>query len=466
MTKIYRVSGIADDPNRKLFTLMGRDPAEISVGELDLLIARDKMVTNRNIVRKRRGIGSEKSEKYNNSIDVLDDALHGLGTSDPEHYMAMIEDDILNGVFSNHGEVTGIGCVDTIATIRANKTARRRAERARRMTAESVSGIGAKKKAAAPKTQTGKFLKKVAKAHNPIVQVKTAGKLIKKVVSNPALKNVVKKVAKTAIKLSPTALTAKAILEITLPKAAPFFLYLFISDPKVVAKLPAKVKRKRDKQVKIKNFIVNVLGMKESHFMGILRNGIVKQMGASPETVLSRSLKGISGIGTIDDVGFVATTAAVALKAAPVVIEIIKKLVSVFKKNKPDGLDPNSDDAPSENDFAGLDTSDVTKLSSLIKQQNDTPTADPEPLTKEETAQLPPVRKSDIDNEEKQGKDDGGKPQGTKVFAPEGTTEAAAEASGKERIDVDDQGEIQKSAGNAKDFETGGRKEWNSFGNK
>ena len=135
--------------------------------------------------------------------------------------------------------------------------------------------IGAAKK---KKSKAGKFFEKLAKG------VKNGVKAVTKVVTAPAR------------------LAIKGILEVSLPKAAPAFLYLFISDPKLLAKLPAKVKAKRAKQEKTANFIVNKIGMQRNHFMGILRNGIMKKYKKSPEAVIAQTFKGIAGIGLIDDV--------------------------------------------------------------------------------------------------------------------------------------------------------------------
>jgi len=138
--------------------------------------------------------------------------------------------------------------------------------------------IGSAKK---KKSKAGKFMEKLAKG----------------------IKKGIKAVAKVAT--APMRLVIKGILEVSLPKAAPGFLYLFISDPKLIAKLPAKVKAKRAKQEKIANAIVNKIGMNRSHFMGILRNGIMKKYKKSPEKVIAETFKGISGIGIIEDVASV-----------------------------------------------------------------------------------------------------------------------------------------------------------------
>lgn len=117
-----------------------------------------------------------------------------------------------------------------------------------------------------------------------------AGKLLKKV--GQGLKKAVKTVAKVVT--LPVRLIAKGALEIYLPKAAPFFLYLFTPPG---AKLPDLMARKKAKAEKFKKFIVNGIGMKDTHVMGILRNNLTKRFGKSPESYLAERLaKRVSGI--------------------------------------------------------------------------------------------------------------------------------------------------------------------------
>lgn len=485
MTKIYQVSGIgASRPARKLFTVMNRDIGEITEGEMDLLIARDNMVTKRDIVAGIKGIGSLKAQKFQNTIDVLDDALYGLTTPDPVAYMAAIEEDILAGEFSQEHQVSGIGCPNEIGRIRKFATDRRRTARAKRMQKELIAGIGKAKK---PKTKTGAFLKKAAqkvapalkkvvKAANPINQAKAAGKVLKK--AGGAVKKAAKKAAPVLKKLAQnkvlravvnpagavTRLAVKGILEITLPKAAPFFLYLFINDPAIIAKLPAKVKRKRDRQVKIKNFIVNVIGMKDSHFMGIVRNGIMKQMGASPETILSRSIKGISGIG-----------ADPYTTAIMFVIQLISKLIQLFKKKPEGGEAVTADDAPSDSDFAESTEAEKAELSTEVKKQNDLPEpsedtpANPVRSQTESAASNNDVREysssgsnntassasSSSSNASYSEENSDGSASSENTSQPSATKEPPS--------GTDETGEIQKNAA-SKDYATGGRKGWNSLG--
>lgn len=153
-----------------------------------------------------------------------------------------------------------------------------------------------------------------------------------------------KKVVKVAAKVvtAPARLVAKGILEVSLPKAAPFFLYLFVTNRSTLASMPEKAKRKRRKAEGISKFIINVIGMKESHFMGIIRNGIMKHYRKTPEQVLSVMMKGraINGIGE-------PVTIIMAITG------IITALAKAFKKKPAEGT-PSANDMPDASDWASL----------------------------------------------------------------------------------------------------------------
>jgi hypothetical protein len=176
--------------------------------------------------------------------------------------------------------------------------------------------------------------------------------LLKKVVAT-AKKGV--KILTKAV-TAPARLAMKGILEISLPKSAPFFLYLFIA-PDQLSKFPQKVQDKRKKVEKIANFIVEGVGMKRPHLMGILRNGIMKRYKTSPENVLAgmmtKKIAGIGDIGLIDDV-------------IKVVVEVIGFISKLFKGKK--SVDkPSANDVPSADDFGDMDTETGKKLASENK---------------------------------------------------------------------------------------------------
>jgi hypothetical protein len=141
---------------------------------------------------------------------------------------------------------------------------------------DAICGIGeeligkAKKKGG--KTAAGRFLQKIGKG------IKKGVKAITKVVTLPLR------------------MLAKGAMEIYLPKAAPAFLYLFAEENI----LPDKMRIKRKKAEKFKNFVVKKIGMKDKHFMAIIRNNLTKRYGQSPENYLAARLKqaAVKGIGT------------------------------------------------------------------------------------------------------------------------------------------------------------------------
>ena len=147
-----------------------------------------------------------------------------------------------------------------------------------------------------------------------------------------------KKVVKTAAKIAtaPARLGIKAALEILLPQAAPFFLYLFIMDQKTIQSLPPKARAQRNKATQIAKFITGAIGMKNKHFMGIVRNGITKQMRMSPEQVIAKQLKG--GVGALPAI----------IGAIKPLLQLIKKISKIFGKKGPgvsesDAPDPDAD---------------------------------------------------------------------------------------------------------------------------
>jgi uncharacterized membrane protein YgcG len=174
----------------------------------------------------------------------------------------------------------------------------------------------------------------------------------------------IKKGAKAIVKVvtAPVRLAAKGVLEVALPKAAMWFLYLFLNDPKIIDQLPAKVRKKRKVQEKIAKIIVDGIGMKRAHFMGILRNGIMKKAGKSPETLLASMTKSkVSGIGVIP--------VALILELIPVVTKLLKQL---FPKKNVDEAELK-EGAPGDDDWASLTGELSDTLSSEIKKQDDSP---------------------------------------------------------------------------------------------
>jgi len=326
MTKIYQMSGIG---NVKLLNLGDKDIADLTEGELDLRIAKDRLLTMKTITEQIRGIGSLKAEKYQDSIDMLNDAIEAVDDPDVEIAMSVITDDAVSGAYSIANKIHGIGSISGKKEVRQAKKAEKKAKKESKKAAKKAEK--ATKKASGQKTKTGKFLQKVAE------KVKKGAKAVAKVATTPQR------------------LAVKGILELSLPKAAPFFLYLFINDAAIIAKLPAKVREKRKKAERIANFIVEAIGMKRAHFMGIVRNGILKKYGKEPEKVIADRMKGIAGIGVIMDI-------------IEILSALIQKISSLFgKKAEP----VTENDMESIEDWESLNASQKEEISNEVKGQKD-----------------------------------------------------------------------------------------------
>ncbi|MEO5892263.1 MAG: hypothetical protein ABIQ31_18595 [Ferruginibacter sp.] len=163
---------------------------------------------------------------------------------------------------------------------------------------ENIGFLGMGKKAKAKKTEKAKTANAAGKA----VSKKQAKLLAKAGITATKIKaGLFKRIANGLKKVLTT--PARLALKAVLPKNAPFFLYLFITDPKVLAKLPDQVNIKRQKAIKYKGIIVDKLQMPESNFEKTIRNGIMNAFGKSPEEVLGEWMKTANfSVGFIDTV--------------------------------------------------------------------------------------------------------------------------------------------------------------------
>jgi len=289
------------------FDLGDRDLLNITEGEFELLLERDRLLTEKNIIDKISGIGSLKSEKYQDSLDVINDMLdviseHKIGQlTDVEDELDLIVDDLEIGLYDNADIIHGIGSIAGKKERKARKVKRKSRRKEKKAIKKQYKGKEKREKMKTYRkehgTKAGKFLRKAAK--------------------------VAKKAYTGMWKLAtlPMRLALKGILEVSLPKAAPSFLYLFISE-KDVSKMPITVQKKRKKQLFLSNFFVKWIGLKRKHFMKLIANGIKKHYGKSPEKLLKDRYQGISGIGVLP------------LALIPPLIAIVTKLMKVFKKGK------------------------------------------------------------------------------------------------------------------------------------
>lgn len=211
---------------------------------------------------------------------------------------------------------------------------------------DEVDGIGKHGKGKA-------FLQKVLKKASTVVKKATT-----------AIVNVV---------TAPAKLVAKGALEISLPKAAPAFLYLFVTDANLISKLPPAAKKKREKAVRKADFICDGIGMKRSHFMGIVRNGILKRYGKDPEVIIAQLMKvpKVSGIGFLPAV--LAAGSMLSSKDANgqnqlmgflnELMELISKLCG--KKSEPTTIA----DLPSDADFTDITPEEAASLAAATVKQ-------------------------------------------------------------------------------------------------
>ncbi len=195
----------------------------------------------------------------------------------------------------------------------------------------SIAGIGALKPADASKLaqflqQTEKQTERAFSAPVLILPENLAGigSLKSKIVD--AVKDAWKKVVNWLFKAA-------------IPLAAPFLVYAFIKQ-KVGKKTDAKVE-------KAKGLIAWI--QKTGAFdtadavLSAVKVGLTKHFGKAPEQLIKEISK-----GRIGQVGAVGAIVAAAMKALPIIIEIVKKIAGLFKKNKAETPDISAADAPNE----------------------------------------------------------------------------------------------------------------------
>lgn len=323
MTQIYKISGIGNASNG--VTAFRIDPTMLE-GELDLLLAREQLELER-AIDQRRGVISGFDEDRNLQIELINEALRNIDK--PERIMG------IGATVSGFDDDAGYE--DVMAGIYGRKE-KRKARRAKR----KAEGKGFFRK-------VGNFFGKVGKGI--LKGAKAIGKGVLKVVTAPAR------------------LVIKGILEVKLPKSAPYFLPLFATDQQA-SQLPSQFQKERNRAKKRADFIVNGIGMKRNHFMKIVRNGIMKQKGRKPEEIImgminkgvvamgEKGAQKIAGIGSV----YVGNPVAVLGILKPL-FDILKKIGKIFKKKDPDAEDnsetllfdeTNAIDTPIFNDSGGV----------------------------------------------------------------------------------------------------------------
>ncbi len=376
MEGLYRIQGVGAPTER--VTRLQKPVAEMTDADMDLFIAKQRLEIERDIAAKKGGLGSVKAEEYDRTLSGLNAFIGAVNNND---YYAM--DSVINAVKNPR-------TADMLNRIKEKHKKQRPALILNLSESDfermAVSGVINDNHIGSLKSLVKKVTKAADKAANKVVKVmpkplqKVTSAVIK-TVSAPtklmvkASEGIVK--ASVAVLKAPLQLTVKAAIEVALPKAAPGFLYLFVNDQKLIDQLPPKVRAKRARQTKLADFVVKEVGMKREHLMGILRNGIMKKYGKSPEAQIALMMKkpGVAGIGIV--------TAILGLVTA--VIQLIAKMKG---KKKGDVPSVTADDVPDDNDFAVVAESASTVVDAAAQLESLKATAAQQPTNTELKQQI------------------------------------------------------------------------------
>jgi hypothetical protein len=336
MAAIYSIGNPYDEIPVTPLRLTGHE----SVGELDLKLALQGAELEAGLAERIAGIGSPRHNAVSREVLRYRYADHVLRRRD-----------LTPG--AKHDQLVAL---------------------ARRIDAEHLAGIGwpkfLKKAREAVKNTVSRAANTVARAARAVRQ----SNLIKKVAAGvksgaqaagrfavkaaKATSRVAVKAGKAFVKVvtAPMRLFVKGLAEVLLPKVSQFFLYLFITNPNTIASLPATVRAKRRKAELFAKFMTDVIGMKEDHFLKIVRNGIVKATKQTPEQLLATHVKGsLSGVGILPlaliPVG--AKLLPLAAKLLPVLLQIVQKIASLFGKKPSQDETPTAEDVPDASEDFG-----------------------------------------------------------------------------------------------------------------
>lgn len=288
----------------------GKDIFKMTSGELMAHLHLQRLRLKQMHVRAIKGIGSLADEVLQDQIELTEDIIRNINNPTA---LDVIADQSAEGKYETARAVQGIGATQRQA-VRQQRRDDRKADKDKRVSQGRSTGAASKPDA----NGKPKGIKKIVEA------VKKAGQAAVKAATF---------VPRTII---------KGIIEISLPKAAPNFLYLFVNQPELIAKLPDAARKKRKKQEELFVFITKNIGMKSDHVMAILRNGIIERTGKEPEQLLAAQLGGaIAGIGLIDD-------------AFKILVEIIEKIVKVIGKKGPKFEKGDAPDVAADFPAAGM----------------------------------------------------------------------------------------------------------------
>lgn len=285
MSKIYVVQG----PEQRGRFRMHRPYNELSEAEWDLLIQKQKLEIDQDLAEKVSGIGSNKATEIEHELAVVNQMLNVVSNDNLSKAQKIEQIQHIGDIACSN--IAGIGLFKKLRKKISNtvKSVAKKVSTTVKTTAKNLGSAAKSTVQAIKKNPLKIFTAPVAfGVKAAVITTKGATKLA--VDTTKGATQVAFDTTKAAI-TAPLQLMAKAILEVQLPAAAPMFLYLFINDPATIEKLPTKAREKRKKSERLANFIVNEVGMKREHFMGIVRNGIKKRYGKEPEAVIADKLK-------------------------------------------------------------------------------------------------------------------------------------------------------------------------------
>lgn len=230
---------------------------------------------------------------------------------------------------------------------------------------DMIEGIAGRKKKAAgggggkgkAKRQTRKLNKAIKKNSGKKGVSKRQAKLLEKAgyTVNKRKEGLLKRVGKGLKKIVKA--PARLAIRAKLPKAAPFFLYTFITDERVLSKLPEQVAIKRQKALYYKNIIVNKLEMPEQNFDKAVRNGIMNAFAKSPEEVLAKWMK---------DANFQIGILPIITAAFGVLKGLLKLLVGNAAKNLQEDMEKY---APQPEDWGAIPGEVKEEMSNGVRNQ-------------------------------------------------------------------------------------------------
>lgn len=337
-TAIAHIDGIGAITAPKIPTTTDQLVDAFSIDQIpadlfDMVLLREQKALLKGILSKQGGV-SNSTIQLDGDIDALDEGIRAFLQGNGNELILIGEQHDKGGFSYAQAGVSGIGA--SYDKMREQRLAHLREQRLNLMlsgaTISGYSQIGG----------IGKFFKRVGSGVKKVAEkvgqgAKKVGKAIVNVVTFP-----IREIAKLAIR-------------IFIPGMSPFFLYIFTPS----AGLPDKVAKKRAKALKIKGFIVGKLKMRSSTFDGLIRNGIMKKMGKTPEQAIAEYRQGLSGIGAVW-----------VLPAIQALIALIKKLT-----NKPPA-DISAQDAPDPSDW---------QFEDILETANDVIT----PIMQESSPSLP-----------------------------------------------------------------------------